>query len=334
MSQKCPFCENEKRIKNNGSYSVLNGEEETRVRRFYCRSCGKSFSEHTSVSQRRRDKKTDKLIYRRFESDYRKAKKERLYSAIDDYITSYGFPKLEELVEELHISPKTYYRYLSELTHRFKDDFSEQRKSLQLTDVLLLEWTKVHRRTNAKIRFLMLVDLNSKVIFDFIFYQKKLAKTYPIPNEATFEQKANWFGRHTYNSPLIERHLLFLGTQHPKLSIQLACSDYLKKKLLKANPSLFKNADRRTLVKFRSDLRDYGMDRVMSFAWTIYGKDFLEKKASWFAPKEQIKNTVKTLISVYNRHQIESFKKKKNSTHRRRSQQKKAIHIVRRKKSS
>jgi hypothetical protein len=333
MSQKCPFCEGEKRIKNNGTYSVLNGDKETVVSRFYCGGCGKSFSEHTKGIQRR-DKKTDKIIFLRGQSAYRKAKKEKVYSAIDDYITSYGFPKLDDLVAELHISPKTYYRYLSELAYRFKNDFSKERKSLQLKELLLLEWVKVHRITKEKIRFLMLIDLTSKVIFDFFFYEKKLPRTNPVPNEATFEQKALWFGQHTYNSPLIERHLTFLETQYPNLKIQLACSDYLKKRLLKAKPSLFKNADRRTLVKFRSDIRDYGMDRVLAFAWTLFGKAVLKKRAHRTAPKREIKETIKTLVAVYNRHQFETFKRKMEATHRRRSRQKKAIHIVRRKKSS
>lgn len=333
MSQKCPFCEGEKRIKNNGTYSVLNGSKKIVVSRFYCGSCGKSFSQHTR-GVRRRDKKTDRLMFLRGESLHRKAKREKVYSAIDDYITSYGFPKLADLVSELHISPKTYYGYLSEVAYRFKHDFSKERKSLQLKELLLLEWVKVHRITKDRIRFLMLIDLNSKVIFDFFFYEKKLPRTYPVPNEATFEQKALRFGEHIYNSPLVERHLTFLETQYPNLKIQLACSDYLKKKLLKAKPSLFKNADRRTLVKFRSDIRDYGMDRVMAFAWTLFGKAVLKKKAHRSAPKREIKTTIKTLVAVYNRHQYESFKRKAEATHRRRSQQKKAVHIVRRKKES
>jgi len=333
MSQKCRFCGGTNRIKNNGTYSVLNGGKELVVARFYCGGCGKSFSEHTAVGLGWRDKKTDKLTYRRFESRYRRDKREKVYSAIDDYITSYGFPKLDELVSELHISPKTYYRYLSEMASRFKHDFSKERKALQLQDVLLLEWTKVHRIKKEKISFLLLIDLNSKVIFDFFFYQKKLPRTYPVLNEATFEQKALWFGQHTYNSPLVERHLLFLGTQYPKLKIQLACSDYLKKRLMKANPSLFGNADRRTLVKFRSDIRDYGMNRVMAFTWTLHGKKLLAKRESHWETRQKIKDTFKTLVAVYNRHQYESFKRKLKTTHRRRSQQKKAVHIVRRKRA-
>lgn len=335
MTKKCRFCESQDRIKNNGTYAVLNGGKELLVRRWQCQNCGKSFSEHTAVVGVKRDRKTGEFSSHRIGSKYMRERRNKINSAIDDYITSYGFPKLDEITDELGISRKTYYEYLSGVTSSFENDFDRARNNLDLQEVLLLEWTKVHEKTKTRIRFLFIVDLKTQVIFDLIYYQKKLPRLPDVPNGYSFEQRADRFSEHTYNGEMIARHLKNLKAHFPEMTIQLSCSDYLKKRLIESSPELFKTANRKTLTKFRADLADFGFDRVIAFAWTFFGKKFAKtkmSKGSYLAPREQIKKTVRTLRLIYNRHQLAVNAKKSDkskSLHRRRSQQKKSLHIVR-----
>lgn len=338
MSQNCPFCKTNTRIKKNGTYTVFNEFSEKEVSRFFCRSCGLSFSEHTPESELSRKIKNGRLEVVRKKSNYRKEKETSLYAQITDYITSYGLPKIEEITDELRISSKTYYKYLRNMKLNLAGNFIEERKKLKPKEFLFLEIKKQHKKTGAKIRFLLLVELKSRVIFNYFFYQKKrVRKSKEDIPALLYEEKANLRIGYTFNSDHIEKFLINLKNTYPNLSIQLSCSDYLKNKLLKSRPDLFRNADRKILILLNSDFKDYGIDRVLSFTYTLQIKKYA-KYAS--VPKSiytrEIMGTLETLISIYNKHQMElllkeSSKTKKSDEHRRRSKQKKSIHIVRNK---
>lgn len=347
MSQICPYCKSNKRIKKNGFYTVFNEFSEKEVPRFFCRSCGMAFSEHTTISKPAREASNGRLVFKRLKSKYKKEKEADLYSQITDYIVSYGLPKIEEITEELRISSKTYYKYLRKLEINLAGAFVEERKKVVPNELLLLEINKRHKKSKTKIRFLLLIDLKSKVIFNYFFYEKKRLRNQWCNSSSAlqYEDRENLRLGYSYNSNQIKDFLLNLKNTYPDLTVQLSCSNYLKNKLLKSSPLVFKNANRKNLILINSNFNDYGIHRVLSFAYTLQIKKYAQyASVPKSIYKQKIKETLEALISIYNKHQMDIFFKNKNKLkiskndlqdkHRRRSSQKKSVHIVRRKKMS
>lgn len=338
MSQICPYCEASKKIKKNGTYTVFNEFSAKEVLRFFCRSCGMSFSEHTSVYLPKRENKKDPQVVNRLKSKYKKEKETALFSQITDYLTSYGLPKIDEITDELRISSKTYYKYLRKFKYDLKDAVLNDRAKLSPKNLLLLEVNKIHKKTETKIRFFLLIDLASKAVFNYFFYEKKkIRDPWEQKLSARIDEDNTQLG-YTYNSNHIEKFLINLKNKYPDLSIQLSCSNYLKSKLLKSDPLLFENAKHKNAGLLNSNLNDYGINRVLSFAYTLEIKKYA-KYASVPSSlyKEKIEETLRMLVFIYNKHQLELFAKKSlKEQHRRRSKRdkNKYLHIVRRKKST
>ncbi len=343
MSQNCPYCEATKKIKKNGTYTVSSAYADLTVSRFFCRNCGRSFSEHTSIYKPPRKSHTISQEFLKKKSNYKNEKEKYLGSQITDYITSYGLPTIEEITEELRISSKTYYKFLRKLKYDLQSSYIEERKQLDLNEMLFLEIKKEHQTTKAKIRFILLIDLTSKTIFNYFFYEKKKIRSpwrtdiktnLDKGNEILgYEGKENLKLGYSYNTAHIQQFIANLKKKNPRLSIQLSCSKYLKDKLLKSNPDLFKNSKSNIVKSFTSNIEDYGINRVLNFTYTLELKKYL-KYAS--VPKSiykaKIEETLNMLISIYNKHQMSLFLKKtariQQEQHRRRSNQKKG-HVFR-----
>lgn len=315
MTISCPFCSEQKKIKKHGTYPVINGANSERVRRYFCRGCGNSFSEHTSIEKE--EASNGKRIIKRKLSAYLKAKRKKksdeVYSDIQRYITNHGIPSVKEITESEAVSPKTYYKYLRSIAINIGGEYFKRRKEIKPRKFMLLEFSKKHEGLDFKIKFLLLVDVRTRSIYNVFFHEKMRQKVMRgVFNEASFEQQSQWKLDYTYNTEHIVKHLAHLKEKHPKLTIYLRCSEHLQKKLMASG--IYKVAPSKIAKKFISDLMDFGFGKVLRLTLTLKGgnKRYSSEATKRIILKSYTRETVLKLINLYNVHQVEQFNMRDN----------------------
>ena len=297
---KCPYCSEVSR--RNGYFFQFNDDGTTNeVLRFFCsRGCRKTFSQSTRVIRRGEYKRNGIYSFSKSFNKRRMEKSGVIWKRIETYIKENGFQSIDRIEKDLSISRKTYYKYLKNLSFFSLRDFERKRDSIPLQNTLLLNWEKIHSRTKEKIRFVFLIDLKSRVIFDFFVYQTR-TKLDHFSGDRT-----RIFGQHTYKSSDLAKDLRNLSLRFPGMTISLDSTMplYMRRQLTSSEPGLYRLSKKSVSETSRQRLKDYGFDKVIDLSWTILGRKHSKSKALWSAPRIKIRETMKILLSVYNSHQM------------------------------
>lgn len=320
-NSKCPYCEEERKIRRQGEYRVEGRDKP--VLRFFCRSCNRSFSSHTT-GYKDYDTINEKFVWRSEKSsDYRKEKREELFNRIDEYLIRQGFTKVSTVLEKVGIGKSTYNRYLKSLSSRFVNKFTAQRKKVRLKRALLLELkTKFEGkkkspgriRNSDVVRAFVLFDEDTGLAFEFFLTQKKDPERRKKISGSTLDRDYR-FGHRT-TLPRLHYYLMKLKANSPELRVRVDCSSYVRDFLLNKDEAFYSKALAKETRSYWRDLERVKIKRQLRFRWTMLGKEKAPEPGmiTFRSQGKSFEETMRTLLSIHNERKIRASSSPYNLT--------------------
>lgn len=324
LKEKCPFCDEKENIRRHGHFTVKAEDEdgeitEKTVDRFFCKSCKRLFSSHTQVSQAWADgisvrakyltkkyKRKDWQSPIRLPSKYRKEKRELIFKKIDERLKKHGMEKVSEFCRKVGVSHSTYYKYMQELSDRFKPEIKTIRSNGQYKNLLLSEWKiKVpynYEHPHEIIRFLLLIDIDTGLILDFFFLQKKVTKI-------SYHGRATTLYGHRFSIADLVKYMDELIGKYPKTKIQIQCSEYIFNKLASSNAEAFIPSVRKTTQALKTKMKKYHFEKSPKYVWAIHGPQSKLDSRQKYLSKYHLKSTLEILIMIYNSSVLQKLNK-------------------------
>ena len=266
----CPLCLS-KEISKNGRYFVTGGTRES-IQRYVCKKCGARFNGAT-----------DYIPYEplsgRPMTKLKKLRKNHIVEKADirrekllKYIEAYGFPKIEGVKRELGMSINSYYRALRDLSDSQERAQRKSNKSFKTSKLLILEVKKSNRNTERKIKFYLLIDIESKKIIGTFLLKKRRAQ---LKQEYRHSEKFSFlntpaflYGEELSILDLYEK-CVYAKSIVKDLQIEFSGNSRIYKSLKAKQPNLFSKFPTHLRKMKIVELKQSGFDKTISFTKTL-----------------------------------------------------------------
>ncbi len=266
----CPLCSS-KDVSKNGRYLVSGGKRES-IQRYVCKICGARFNGATDYipNDPQADKPMTKL--KKLRKNHIVEKSQIRREKLQKYIETHGFPKIENVKRDLGMSINSYYKALGDLSHIEEQAQRKSNKQFKTKNLLILELKKSNRHTEQKIKFYLLIDIESNEIIGTFVLQKK-----PRQNNRGYKHHKKFSFLSTpaflYGEELslfdLQEKCIYAKNIVKDLKIHFSGSARIYKSLKGKEPDLFISFPPSLRKATLGELKKSGFNRTISFTKTL-----------------------------------------------------------------